>query len=373
MSRIARFPRTARPDAAATRKAQPTPVRSSLADVAALAGVSTGTVSRALSRPEMISDATRQRVEEAALRLGYVANGAARALAMQRTMTIGALVPRFGSSSFPTLVQALESTLAEAGYTLLLSAPDHTRANDPAIMRSLIERGVDAVALLGYEHEPDLLALLAAHRLPFVKMWSQGGSRGPAVGFDEAQAAALVVDHLADQGHRHLGFIGGRTADNERARRRYQGLLQAVARRGLTLIPDATLETDYGFREGFEATQALLARQQPITALICGNDYLATGALSALNRAGVEVPDQLSVASFNDNDFSAYLHPPLTTVRVPIRQMGELAARHLIAALQGGSPTSPPPLPLELVVRQSTATAPASTATVRRRPPRAQP
>lgn len=337
------------------RGARGTAARSSLADVAALAGVSTGTVSRVLSRPGMISAATRERVEEAVQRLGYVANGAARALAMQRTMTIGALVPRFGSSSFPTLVQALESTLADAGYTLLLSAPDHSRANDPAILRSLIERGVDAVALLGYEDAPELLALLAAHRLPYVLMWSQDQSRGPAVGFDEAGAAALVVDHLADLGHRQIGFIGGRTVDNARARRRYQGLLQAVARRGLTLQSDATIETDYGFREGFEATQQLLSRQRTITALVCGNDYLATGALSALNRAGVAVPDQLSVASFNDNEFAAYLHPPLTTVRVPIRQMGTLAAQQLLGALQGGQPTPTPPLPLELMVRQSTA------------------
>lgn len=352
--------------------ARPDPQRTvSLADVAQLAGVSPGTVSRALSKPEMISAATRQRVLVAAERLGYVANGAARALAMRKTNTVGALVPRFGGSSFPTLVQALETTLALRGYTLLLSAPDHARyqAEAPAILRALLERGIDALALLGADQPPAVFSLLAAHRLPFVLLWAEQSAHGPCVGFDEQAAAAMVVDHLADLGHRRIGFIGGRTADNDRARRRFSGLLQAVARRGLTLVQEATLETEYGFREGFEAMQAVLRASQalPPTAMVCGNDYLAAGALSALDQAGVAVPARMSVASFNDNDFAAFLHPPLTTVRVPIRRIGELAGQHLLAQLQGEMAPQPEPLPLRLVVRGSTGPAgDAATARARR-------
>ncbi len=345
------MPRTPPPPPAARSGQGPT----SLADVARLAGVSAGTVSRVLSRPEMISEATRTRVLAAADRLGYVANGAARALAMRKTHTVGALVPRFGTSSFPTLVQALESALAVEGYTLLLSAPDHARAQDPALIRALLGRGVDAVALLGADQPAAVFDLLRAHRLPYVLMWAQDSEQGPCIGFDEQAAAALVVDHLADLGHRQIGFIGGRTVDNERARRRFRGVLQAVARRGLTLHPDALLETDYGFREGFEAMQGLLQRRLPVTAVVCGNDYLAAGALSALAAARVAVPRRMSVASFNDNDFAPYLHPPLTTVRVPIRAMGAESARHLIAQLAGERPVAPPLLPVELVVRGSTA------------------
>jgi LacI family transcriptional regulator len=336
----------------------------SLADVAALAGVSAGTVSRVLSRPEMISEATRTRVLAAAERLGYVANGAARALAMRKTRTVGALVPRFGSSSFPTLVQALESTLAAAGYNLLLSAPDHVRAQDPALVRALLERGVDAVALLGADHPAAVFALLRAHRLPYVLMWAEHSEQGPCIGFDERAAAALVVDHLAALGHRRIGFIGGRTADNERAQHRFRGVIEAVARHGLVLPTEALVETDYGFREGFEAMQALLQRGLPITAVVCGNDYLAAGALSALHAAGIAVPARMSVASFNDNDFAPYLQPPLTTLRVPIREIGEQAALHLLAGLAGPAgqagkaPEPPGPLPVTLMVRGSTGPAP---------------
>ena len=330
----------------------------SLADVAALAGVSTGTVSRVLSRPDMISAATSQKVLAAAERLGYVANGAARALALRKSRTIGALVPRFGGSSFPTLVQAMESALADQGYTLLLSAPDHARAQDPAVLRALLERGVDAVALLGTEHPPAVFNMLHRHGIPFVFLWALASPQGPCVGFDEHEAATLVVDHLADLGHQVIGFIGGQTRDNERARRRFSGVLQAVARRGLTLCPEAHVETDYGFEPGFQAMQAVLARQAPVTAMICGNDYLAAGALSALDVAAVDVPGRMSVISFNDNDFAPYLHPPLTTARVPIREMGETAARYLLSRLSVEplpTPSAPPPpLPVTLRVRRST-------------------
>ena len=332
----------------------------SLADVAALAGVSAGTVSRVLSRPDMISTATSQKVLAAAERLGYVANGAARALALRKSRTIGALVPRFGGSSFPTLVQAMESALAAQGYTLLLSAPDHARAQDPAVLRALLERGVDAVALLGAEQPAAVFNMLHQHGIPFVLLWALASPQGPCVGFDEHQAAALVVDHLADLGHQVIGFIGGKTSDNERARRRFSGVLQAMARRGLTLCAEAHIETEYGFEPGFKAMQTVLARQTAATAMVCGNDYLAAGALSALDAAGVAVPVRMSVISFNDNDFAPYLHPPLTTARVPIREMGETAARYLLDCLSGDPLSEPLPLPVELVPRRSTGPVPAS-------------
>lgn len=298
---------------------------------------------------------------EAADRLGYVVNGAARALAMRRTMTVGAIVPRFGTSSFPTLIQSLEATLAAQGYTLLLSAPDHGAQNQGAILRALLGRGVDAVALLGAAQPREVFTMLAAQGTPFVMMWSAGSAEGPCVGFDESAAASLVIDHLADLGHRRIGFIGGRTADNERARSRFAGLTRAIARRGLVLDEAASVETDYGFREGYDAIRQIVERRAPISALVCGNDYLAAGALSALDGAGIAVPGRLSVASFNDNDFAAYLHPPLTTVRLPIREMGEVAGRFLLARLQGDVPpgaAAPTDLPVALVVRASTGAVP---------------
>ncbi|UOB05903.1 LacI family DNA-binding transcriptional regulator [[Acidovorax] ebreus] len=325
----------------------------SLDDVAALAGVSSGTVSRALSRPEMISEATRQRVLEAANRIGYVPNGAARAMALRRTFTVGAVIPRFGTSSFPTMVQALEAELAERGYTLLLAAPGN-KQNQTEMVRTLIARGVDALVLLGSRYPQEVIGLLRTQGTPFVRLWTQDDSLGPCVGFDEAQAAALVIDHLADLGHHEIGFIGGYTKNNERAEARLSGLTRAVARRGLVLREDATVETEYGFQEGFDAMEWIRSGGCPITAVVCGNDYLAAGALAALDQAGVSVPEQLSVASFNDNDFAPFLHPPLTTLHLPIKEMGELAARYLVSVLQNQNPQPIASLPMALKVRRST-------------------
>ena len=330
----------------------------SLADVAHLAGVSTGTVSRTLSRPDMISEPTRLRVMDAVERLGYVPNGAARALSMRRTLTVGAIVPRFGSSSFPAMVQALETTLAAAGYTLLLSAPDPRPSYETSILRALLERGVDAVALLGAEQPQQVFAMLAANRTPFVTMWAPPEAGVHCVGFDEYAAAALVVDHLADHGHRRIGYIGGRTADSERARRRLRDLSLAIAKRGLTLCDDALAETEHGFQEGFDAMNAMAQRQPAITAVVCGSDYLAAGALAALDQAGIEVPRRLSVASFNDNEFAAFLHPPLTSVRLPIREIGEQAGERLLAQLRGVDAPMARALPVTLMHRSSTGPVP---------------
>jgi LacI family transcriptional regulator len=151
-----------------------------------------------------------------------------------------------------------------------------------------------------------------------------------------------------------VGFIGGATRDNERARRRFRGLVEALVRHGMTLSPAASVETEYGFREGFDAMNLILARRAPVTAIVCGNDYLAAGALSALHQAGIAVPGKLSIASFNDNDFAAYLHPALTTVRLPIAGIGIEAGRRLVEMLAGNPVAPSMTLPVELVVRSST-------------------
>lgn len=303
----------------------------------------------------MISEATRKRVQEAAARLGYVPNGAARAMAMRRTLTVGALIPRFGSSSFPTMVQALEATLAEHGYTLLLAAPDNDHSDASSMVRTLLERGVDGIALLGSQHAPEVFALLKGHGTPFVQLWSQDDAQGPSIGFDEHEAAALVIDHLADLGHRQIGFIGGLVQNNERAQARQAGILRAVARRGLLLQEDAFIQTPYGIQQGFDAMQQIRLRRSAVSAVVCGNDYLAIGALAALDQAGVLVPSELSVVGFNDNEFAPFLHPPLTTVRLPIREIGEQGAKMLLSRLGHAEPPRNEPLPVQLMIRRSTA------------------
>jgi LacI family transcriptional regulator len=191
-----------------------------------------------------------------------------------------------------------------------------------------------------------------------VQLWTQDETQGPCVGFDEHRAAALVIRQLADLGHRRLGFIGGHTHNNERAQARLIGLMRAIAQHGLLLREDVIIETDYGFQQGFDAMNRIRLLHSDVTAVVCGNDYLAAGALSALDLAGVRVPEQLSVISFNDNDFAPFLHPPLTTVHLPIREIGEHGARLLLARLRHETIEPLPSLPVTLMVRQSTGPVP---------------
>lgn len=348
-------PPRARVPSGSARDASSRPV--SIVDVARLAGVSPGTVSRAISRPEMISQRTRDRVLRAADELGYVANVAARALVMRQSRTVGAIVPRTGMANYGQLVNALEAELARLGYTLLLAAPRQQDARESAVLQTLLEHRVDAVAILGANPPAEILATLEKHRKPFVLMWGHQSRHGDCIGYDEATAADVLIAHLHELGHRQVGLISGYTARRERSARRKQCILEALARHGMTLSERANTETEHGFREGFDAARAWLAepaRLTDVTAIVCSADYLAAGALSAFNQAGLQIPRDLSLASFNDNDFSAYLHPPLTTVRLPIREIGTQAARYLAERLAGQAPAAPSPLPVSLIVRSST-------------------
>ena len=315
------------------------PKPASLADVAAMAGVSTGTVSRTLSRPEMISEETRDRVMQAVRTLGYVVNGAARTLAMRRSKTIGAVVLKFGSSNFASVVEGLESVVSKKGYTLLLSAPVPDGETEFSALAAMLARGVDAIALLGFEGQEAAQNILARYPIPCAHLWGDPKSGGHCIGLDEAENGRIALQHVADLGHQHIGLIWGHVdgALRYRSRQRLQGVKTAARKRGITIVPAATIHTEHGFEQGHLAAEHILnARTDTdtkVTALLCASDYLAVGAMHGLIQHGVNVPKDMSVVSFNDNDFSAYMNPPLTTVHLPIREVGMKAGHYLLDCL----------------------------------------
>ncbi|QIL78601.1 LacI family transcriptional regulator [Diaphorobacter sp. HDW4A] len=308
----------------------------SLADVATMAGVSTGTVSRTLSRPEMISEETRDRVMLAVRQLGYVVNGAARTLAMRRSHTIGAVILKFGSSNFAQVVEGLESEVAKKGYTLLLSAPVPDGKTEFAALAAMLARGVDAIALLGFEGLEEASGILSRYpALPHAHLWGNPQSGGHCIGLDEAHNGHIALDHVADLGHREIGLIWGQVLGplRYRSRHRMQGVKAAAKKRGVRIINAACVHTEHGFEQGRTAAEQILAAHTGVTALLCASDYLAVGAIRGLQQNGVRVPEDISVVSFNDNDFSAYMNPPLTTVHLPIREVGMKAAHYLLSSL----------------------------------------
>lgn len=330
-----------------------------LADVARLARVSPATVSRALTRPDKVKPATAARIRQAVQALGYVAHGAARALASRRTRTIGAVIPTLDNAIFANTVQALQKTLDAAGYTLLLASHEFDAEVEARVTRALIERGVDGLVLLGTSHHPSVFRMIDTHQVPYVLTWALDSSaRHPCIGFDNRVAAIRVTRHLLDLGHREFAMIAGIAAGNERARERVEGVREALSGRGLALGPGRLVEKPYALGGGREGMRELLQATRRPTAVICGNDVLAIGALAECHALGLAVPGEISLTGFDDMEIAAAVSPGLTTVHFPTAELGAYAAQHLIARLAGESFETRVELPVELVVRGSTAPPP---------------
>lgn len=327
-----------------------------LSDVARLARVSTATVSRALTQPDKVKPATAARIRQAVQALGYVAHGAARALASRRTHTIGAVIPTLDNAIFANTTHALQKTLDEAGYTLLLACHEFEARAEARMTQALIERGVDGLVLLGVSHHPSVFQMIDTHRIPYVLTWALDASgRHPCVGFDNRMAAIRMAGHLLELGHREFAMISGVTAGNERATGRLQGVRQALAERAIVLAPECIVEKPYTLSAGREGLREVLRGTPRPTAVICGNDVLAIGALAECHAQGLAVPREISVTGFDDLEMAAVVTPALTTVHFPTAELGSYAAQHLLARLAGKPVEMRTELPVELVVRASTA------------------
>jgi LacI family transcriptional regulator len=330
-----------------------------LADVARLARVSTATVSRALSLPHKVRPRTLARVQSAVQTLGYVAHGAARALALRRTRTIGAVIPTLANAIFANTTHALQKTLDEAGYTLLLASHEFNAAVEVRATRALIERGIDGLVLLGTSHHPSVFQMIESNRVPYVLTWAlDPQNTHPCIGFDNRVAAIRLADYLLDIGHREFAMISGYTAQNERARERAEGVRQAIAARGGRLPGDRVVEKPFTLGAGREGLREVTRGDTPPTAVICGNDILAIGAMAECNARGIVVPRDMSITGFDDMEIASLITPGLTTMHFPTTELGVDAARHLLKKLTGEPVALRSELPVELVVRGTTAVPP---------------
>jgi LacI family transcriptional regulator len=330
-----------------------------LEDVARRAGVSTASVSRFLNTPDRVRQERRDRIESAVSALGYVPHGAARALASQRTQTIGAVIPTLDNAIFAKGVQAFQRRLHAEGYTLLLASFDYDQDEEVRNVDALLTRGVDALLLVGCSHAEKLYERLEKTGVPYVQTWTlDPGQAHPCVGFDNREAARRMASYLIDIGHREIALVIGLTEGNDRAAERAAGVRDALSERGLPLPPDRYLQKRYDVAEGRSAMGQLLDRPVPPTAVICGNDVLAMGALFECQARGVPVPEMMSITGFDDLPLSANLQPPLTTLHIPAAEMGRRAAEYLLARLGGEPMPRSTELEVGLLVRGTTAPPP---------------
>jgi len=336
--------------------------RARISDVARLADVSTATVSRALSNPDVVKADTRARIREAIAALGYVPDGAARALALGRARTVGAIVPTLDNAIFARAVQGLQTTLSNSGYQLLISAHEYNLAAETEVVRALLERSVDAILLVGQDHAPQTYELIRASQVALVIMWSNPSAQSadtddtpPSIGFDNRHIGELAADHLLSLGHTRFGAISGFTRYNDRARERVEGFRATLARHGCALPEASVIEQSFGFEGGRAGLQHLLKLRPSPTAIFCGNDVLALGCLFEAQSLGIAVPETLSIVGCDNLPIASQIMPGLTTILLPTYELGERAARAVLNWLADGEPPAHERLPIELIVRGTTA------------------
>jgi len=321
-----------------------------------MAGVSAATVSRALNNPGLVSMQLRAKVDNAAKTLGYVAHGAARALASRRSRVLGAVVPTLANTIFSEAISAFQHRLEADGYTMLLATFEYDEAVEYRNVRTMVERGVDGLMLVGVSHAKSLYDLLAASGTPFVQTWAPPkASPYPTIGYDNAALARIVVDHLVALGHRDIGVIAGLTGHNDRVRARIAGIRAAMRRHRLPLPAERVVYTSYRIDAVRAAFREMQQRGPMPTALAANNDIVALGLLLEAQAQGIRVPGELAIVGVGDLEMAEHLHPPLTTIRTPKRSIGTLAAEYLLARVVDRPIGLPPELPLELVVRGTTA------------------
>lgn len=329
-----------------------------LKDVAKQLGLSPATVSLVLNRSpvaDSIPERTQKRVFAAAEELGYRPNLLARSLRSQRSFSIGVIVPEISEGYAAGVMRGVEHRLSESGYFYLLAS--HRRRQDllEQYLSVLTDRSVEGFILLAsrLERPPELPTVIVSGRLEM---------RGVTnIVIDHDSAAQLALDHLSQLGHRRIAALRG-VPDNADAEDRWRAIDDAADRLGLGIPTELVVEvagSDYGggfYKEGYRAGQELLATGKSFSALFAFNDISAIGAIRAFLEAGLKVPEDVSVIGFDDIESAAFHNPGLTTVRQPLRQMGELAGRTLLDRIEGGA-DGPALINVEpaLIVRETTA------------------
>ncbi|MEM7668430.1 MAG: LacI family DNA-binding transcriptional regulator, partial [Pseudomonadota bacterium] len=279
--------------------------------VAKAAKVSPATVSRSFNHPEMVRPQTLKRIEAAVARLGYIRNRAARAMHGRRSGTLGLIVPTMTNSIFSEVTQAFSDAADLAGFTILVATHGYDLSREVSLLRKFLEHRVDGVALIGLDHEEATYTLIDQQNVPVVAIWNfDAASRVPCVGVDNAGAGRLAAEHLLELGHRDIGLAFPPTADNERARDRMTGVLDALEGAGVTTSDAWRTQAIYNVTLAKQAILDLLDGARMPSALICGNDIIAqatpkpsdTSIRPAIARRS---SDATAVSSGNRNDCPA--------------------------------------------------------------------
>lgn len=332
------------------------PVNPTLEDVARAANVSTATISRAINTPDKVALETRRRIHNVIRELGYTSHSGGRTLASKRSNTVGAIIPTMANALFASGLQSFQEELSTAGVTLLVASSGYDGSRELSQIRSLMTQGADGLLLIGSARLPETRKFLALRRIPYVISWCyRPDPKLLFAGFDNHKAAYNMTLEVLQQGHRNIAMIAGVSKGNDRAGNRIKGVRQAVRDFGNGARLLAVVEAHYSQALGGDAFTRLMQRANTPTAIVCGNDVLATGAIVRARQSGIVVPEDVSITGFDDIDLATAVYPPLTTVRVPQRRMGRTAARLLLELLRTGTKPSSVEFETHIVHRESLA------------------
>ncbi|MFA3916751.1 LacI family DNA-binding transcriptional regulator [Ruegeria hyattellae] len=327
-------------------------------DVARMAQVSTATVSRVLSNPDLVSERTRNTVLEAIRAAGYRVNQTARNLRMKRAGAVLVLVPNLGKPFYSGILAGISEGFAGSDYAILITDTEAQPLQDSALSGYFLDGRIDGAIALDGRLSPDALRQCAdlgvANRIVFLCEWVEGG-KFPVISSDNVEGARLAIGHLHALGHRKIAHVTGPDGNVLTIARR-EGMVAERARLGLPARPDWIIRGDFSLESGRDAARRILNMSDRPTAVFCSADMVAFGLISGLLEGGLRVPEDISVVGFDDIEMSQFYVPALTTIRQDRALLGRRAAELLLGELTKSSSedVQPAQIGVDLIVRAST-------------------
>lgn len=330
------------------------PLLMDIRTVAERANVSIATVSRTINRVPTVNAKMAKRVWDAIHELNYFPNSQARALVSGRSWLLGLIISELANPFFPELIQGFEDVAIQNGYEILVSSTNYDTKRMSLCIRRMLERKAEGVAVMTFGIEEPLLDQLAQRNIPLV--FVDVGPDRPGISLlkvDYSHGIRQGVQHLAALGHRNLSFISGPIRLHS-AQSRQAAFTKAIAECGIALNPEWIIQGDHTLEGGIRSTEKLLSCKKLPTAVMCSNDMTAIGVLHELHRAGLKVPDDMSIIGFDDVQMARVMIPSLTSIQMSRLELARAAVNALRAHIEGTGPNREYKIDTHLVVREST-------------------
>ncbi len=326
-----------------------------MVDVARLAGTSTQTVSRVLSRPELVAETTRKLVEDAIRELNYIPNSAARLLASTASHIVAVIIPSLSATVYAREVDQIIRVLEKKSFSVMIGHSDYSEEREERLIQSFLERRPDGFILTGTQHTDLARQLLKNSGVPVVETFDGDSSAMDiSVGFSNYEAGRKVGDLFRSRGLTRIAYVGGRVDQDFRSNARFEGLRTRLAEDGLEPVARIQLTLPMSSRDGITGLDQVLDADPLTQAIFFSADATAISALLECNRRGIKIPEQIALCGFGNYDLADSTMPALTTVAVPFEKVGELAAQAILDRIENASEeTARIILPLQLLRRGS--------------------